>query len=124
MNSTIRCLIASAVVILMFAVPFAWAFVLRRQVTATIQHLVRNELIAQGKVDEAAAFTFQPGVTDFGLELPPAVIDRIVLCDLLFAYWWLWLLLAIATGYGVFRFLGYWHGTARVRPADADATAV
>lgn len=116
MNTIIRSLNAGAIVVLMFGIPFAWACVFQRQTIQAIEQLVRSDLIAQGRSAEAAAFTFRPGVTGVGLELPAEVVTGIFLCDLLFQFWWLWLLTAIATGYGIFVFLGYWHGKAPSAP--------
>ncbi len=113
MNRYFRWAIVFVFAILIFAGPFAWAVSFSRGLADRVEKQMRDQLIAEGKIEEAAQLSFGGKLQNIGLELSSEDLNRFYAADMLWKFWWLWGLLVIGCSYGLFVVLGYISPTSR-----------
>ena len=117
MSLTFRYLITAIFAFLMFGYPLAIVAINARKISA-IEQRARDQLIAAGRAEEAAALSFQSGQVDFGMELTPWEMNGVLLYDLVLKFWWACILAAVAVSYGVFLITGYFPAASARSRSD------
>lgn len=107
---TFRCVLTGLCTLLMFGFPLAILAIGSRQVSL-LEQRARDQLIAAGRLDEAAQLASQDGKVNFGREVTSSEATWIFLADLVLKFWWGWMLAAIVVSYGVFHITGYLFAT-------------
>ncbi len=120
MSSFSRYLIISVTAFLLILGPLAWAIQFKRAFRAQMAQRIRDHEVAQGNAAAARLSDDEVLQGGFGAELPPGVMTRLMICDVLLKFWWLWSLLVLTLCYGLFFLLGSFGST----PASGMTTSV
>lgn len=107
MSNTFRYAVAVIFAILVFLGPLIWAKTFSRRLVDSLVQQARNQLIAEGKVEEASQLSSDGRLHDMGVMLSPADMNRVLASELLLKFWWLWGILIVGCSYGIFVGLGY-----------------
>jgi hypothetical protein len=105
MSTSFRYLIVTATGLLLILGPFAWAFQFMHDLRAELAKRYREHEVSQGNVAAAKLSDDEILKDGFGAELPPEVVIRITIADILFKFWWVWSLFVVALSYGLFVML-------------------
>lgn len=106
MSTTLRYLIAGSAAILLTLGPLAWSLQFRQNFRAQFVKLIKDQARAKGDMATANAPDADIVLTDFGTELSSGDMNRLLICDLLWRFWWVWMMLSCGIGNGLFIALG------------------
>ncbi|MDB5334838.1 MAG: hypothetical protein JWN70_457 [Planctomycetaceae bacterium] len=107
MNFYFRWAIVIGFAVLAFAGPLAWARSVSLQFAAMLEPDARAEMSAANTFGEGVDPFHRGSLSDFGMEVTSADMNRLAAAGLLWKYWWLLGLLVLGCSYGLFVVLGF-----------------